>query len=103
MAKRRTLPAKYTGVGYAVWDIRRTIREAENVARWNPWLAHAWMEEAREELSLDRPFFSEFDAAVDRINAHWTLLLRFHWFDATEFWKLDGESFPPTYIAHSDE
>jgi hypothetical protein len=103
MAKRRTMPAKYSAVGYAVWETRRTIREAENVARWNPWLAHAWMEEARDELSLDRPFFSEFDAAVDRINARWQLLLRFHWFDSVEFWKLDGESFPPTYLVHSYE
>jgi hypothetical protein len=101
MAKRRTIPAKYSGVGYAVWDVRRTIREAENVARWNPWLAHAWMEEARDALSLERPFFSEFDAAVDRINARWTLLQTFHWFDVEEFWKLDGEMYPPTYIAHS--
>ena len=101
MAKRRTLPAKYAGAGYSVWDVRRTIREAENVARWNPWLAHAWMEEARDSLSLERPFFSEFDAAVDRINARWALLQQFHWFDVEEFWKLDGESYPPTYINHS--
>lgn len=103
MAKRNTVPPKYSAVGYAVWDTRRTIREAENVSRWNPWLAHAWMEEAREELSLDKPFFTEFDAAVDRINARWRLLMQFHWFDAVEFWKLNGESYSPAYLSYSYE
>jgi hypothetical protein len=103
MVKRRTLPAKYSAVGYAVWDTRRTIREAENVSRWNPWLAHAWMEEARNELSLDRPFFTEYDAAVERINARWKLLEQLLWFDSTEFWKLDGESYPPTYLEASTD
>jgi hypothetical protein len=103
MVRKRTLPAKYSAVGYSVWDTRRTIREAENVARWNPWLAHAWMEEARDMLSLDRPFFTEFDAAVDRINTRWALLQRFIWFDVDEFWKLNGESYPPTYLVHSTD
>jgi hypothetical protein len=103
MVKRKTVPAKYSAVGYSVWETRRTIREAENVARWNPWLAHAWMSEALDELSLDRPFFSEYDAAVDRINARWKLLEQFRWFDANEFWKLDGETFPPTYLTHSTD
>ena len=98
MAKKRTLPAKYSAVGYAVWEVRRTIREAENVARWNPWLAHAWMEEARNELSLERPFFSEYDAAVARINARWEFMSRQRWFDSAEFWKLDGETYEPTPI-----
>lgn len=102
MAKRNTLPAKYSAVGYTVWDVRRTIREAENVARWNPWLAHAWMEEARDELSLERPFFTEFDSAVDRINSRWKLLESFKWFDSVEFWKLDGEPYEPTYLVHSN-
>lgn len=77
--------------GYDSWGIIRTLREAENIARWNPWIAHAWMEEARQEISLDKPFFNEFDAAVDRINAHWILLQKFHWFDEAAFWEYNGE------------
>lgn len=103
MAKRKTLPAKYSAVGYSVWDIRRTIREAENVARWNPWLAHAWMAEARDALSLDNPFFTEFDSAVQRINARWKLLEQFHWFNSLEFWMLEGEHYAPTYLEASTE
>lgn len=98
MARKRSLPAKYSAVGYAVWDVRRTIREAENVARWNPWLAHAWMEEARNELSLERPFFTEYDNAVERINARWKFMSRQIWFDEIEFWKLEGETYPPTML-----
>jgi hypothetical protein len=98
MFKRRTLPAKYSAVGYTVWDVRRTIREAENVARWNPWLAHAWMEEARNDLSIERPFFAEYDAAVERINARWKTLEKLHWFDSAEFWRLENESYTPTYL-----
>lgn len=101
MAKKRSVPAKYSAVGYSDWSIRRTIREAENVARWNPWLAHAWMEEARNALSLELPFFTEFDTAVERINARWRLLERFHWFDREEFWQLEGESYPTTYLLPS--
>lgn len=99
MAKKRSsLPAKYGSAGYADWDIRRTIREAENVARWNPWLAHAWMEEAHNQLSLDKPFFREFDEAVERINARWRILRNFIWFNEAEFWELEGEPMPPKYL-----
>ena len=103
MARKVTLPAKYSATGYSVWDVRRTIREAENVARWNPWLAHAWMEEARNDLSLDKPFFTEYDNAVTRINARWRLLSTFHWFDENAFWTLEGEVFPITFLELSTE
>ena len=37
-------------IGYSDWGIKRTIREAENVSRWNPWKCHEWMEEARDRM-----------------------------------------------------
>lgn len=95
---KKKLPPKYSAVGYTVWGVRRTIREAENIARWNPWLAHAWMEEARDQLSLDNPLFTEFDAAVERINNYWIMLERFHWFNAVEFWTREGEPYPRTLL-----
>lgn len=103
MARKRTLPAKYSSTGYSVWDVRRTIREAENISRWNPWLAHAWMEEACNELSLEKPFFLEYDQAVTRINAYWLMLIRFPWFDENAFWTLEGESFPTTLLTYTTE
>ena len=103
MARKTSLPPKHSAVGYAVWDVRRTIREAENVSRWNPWLAHAWMEEARNELSLEKPFFTEYDEAVSRINARWLLLTKFHWFDAESFWSLEGESYPVTLLEYTTD
>ena len=43
-------------IGYSDWGIKRTIREAENVSRWNPWKCHEWMEEARDRMDLDNLF-----------------------------------------------
>lgn len=103
MARKNSLPAKYSAVGYSVWDVRRTIREAENISRWNPWLTHAWMEEALNELSLDKPFFTEYDAAVARINAYWLMLTKQRWFDETNFWSLEGESYPITLLSYTTD
>tara|TARA_R110000782_G_scaffold81711_1_gene161220 strand:+ start:1711 stop:2022 length:312 start_codon:yes stop_codon:yes gene_type:complete len=98
--QRNKIPNKYSSFGYTVWDIRRTIREAENVSRWNPWLGHLWMEEAANSLTLDAPFFAEYNAAVKRINARWLLLPRLNWFNEVEFWALDGETKPRTLLEY---
>jgi hypothetical protein len=103
MAKKQSLPTKHSASGYTNWDTRRTIREAENVARWNPWLAHAWMNEARNQLSLDRPFFNEYDNAVTRINTRWILLKQFRWFNEADFWTFDGECLPPTLLSYTTD
>ena len=51
-----------------MWSVLRTIREAENIARWNPWKAHEWMEEARNRLDIyDAPYHDQFDAAVQKL------------------------------------
>ena len=103
MARKNSLPARHSATGYAVWDVRRTIREAENISRWNPWLAHAWMEEALNEISLDKPFFTEYDEAVSRINAYWLMLAKQRWFDETNFWSLEGESYPLTLLKYTTD
>jgi hypothetical protein len=95
---KNKVPAKYSNAGYSVWPIRRTISEAVNISRWNPWLAHAWMEEARNQLSLDNPFYSEYNQAVERINQYWLNMRNFIWFDETEFWALNGETYPLTLL-----
>jgi hypothetical protein len=97
VSRKKYVPPKYSA-GYSVWSIRRTISEAENVARWNPWLTHAWMEEARDQISLENPLYSEFDDAVHRINAYWRSLPKYHWFKEADFWERDGAPHPPTYI-----
>lgn len=104
MAKAKNkVPTKYSSFGYSNWTIRRTIREAENVSRWNPWLAHAWMEEARDQLSLDTPLYSEFDEAVDRINKYWLTISKFRWYNEAQFWNLEGEIYPLTLLKKMDE
>lgn len=96
MIKSKNLPDRHSG--YSDWGIKRTLREAKNVSRWSPWHAHAWMDEARDALSLDYPFYSEFNEAAEAINAYWLLMRRFRWYNETEFWKIDGEPQPLTLI-----
>lgn len=96
MAKTRKKAVPTTG--YISWGIKRTIKEAENVSRWNPWLGHLWMEEARNSIDLDNPFYTEFDEAAARINNFWRIIKGFSWYEEADFWgALDR---PPecTYI-----
>lgn len=104
MAKAKNkVPDRYSSAGYSDWGIKRLIREAENVARWNPWLAHAWMKEALDQISLDRPFFQEYDDAVGRINAYWKLLPKFRWYDEATFWNLDGVPTTPVLLKYTSD
>lgn len=101
MAKKQTLPPKYSAVGFSDWGIKRTIREAENISRWNPWLALAWMSEARDQLSLDAPYFIEYDEAAERINNYWTMITKFRWYNEAEFWSLDGVAYAPQVVEYT--
>lgn len=82
-----------TRIGYSDWSVRRTIWEAENIARWKPWIAHEWMEEAASRLDIVyAPHHDEYDAAVKRINAMWKKHRQYRWFNEREFWK-DGKTY----------
>tara|TARA_Y100001937_G_scaffold19700_1_gene27218 strand:- start:186 stop:497 length:312 start_codon:yes stop_codon:yes gene_type:complete len=82
-----------TRIGYSDWSVRRTIDEAENIARWRPWLAHEWMEEAAARLDIVyAPHHDYYDAAVKRINAYWKRHRQYRWFNEREFWK-DGKTY----------
>lgn len=87
--------------GYSSWSIRRTISEAENIARWKPWIAHKLMEEARNAITLDAPFYKEFDEACARINARWKNKEQYNWFNVVEFWKIDKQVMQPCYLEDS--
>ena len=89
---------KFSPGGYTVWSVRRTIREAVNVARFAPWCAIEWMEEARDHISLENPLFDEFDEAAERINALWRSYERMHWYEAREFWRRGKVVMPPQRI-----
>lgn len=91
----------YEVQGYVNWSIRRTISEAEHVARWAPWVAHAWMEEARQDIDLDKPFYNEFDDACARINSRWKNKEFYSWFNIDEFWKLDKQQMEPKFLRNS--
>lgn len=102
MAKK--IDTRHIVSGYTDWGVRRTIKEAENIARWNPWLAHAWMQEARDHLSIDIPeLFQEFENAVYRINTYWIRLSRFHWFNEQTFWVFNKESTGLTLLKNLNE
>jgi hypothetical protein len=98
MVKSKNLPDKHSG--YNSWSIKRTIREASNIARWSPWHSHAWMEEARDSLSLDYPFYSEYNAAAREINLYWLRLNNYRWYNESEFWAIDGEPQPVKLIEY---
>lgn len=95
MAKAKTT---YNTGGYSTWGVRRTLTEAENAARWSPWSAVEWMEEARDQISIENPLYDEFDAVANRINALWRSYERYHWYDAKSFWRKGTVSYPPQRI-----
>ena len=84
--------------GYSDWSVRRTLHEAVNVARYSPWCAIEWMEEARDRISIDNPLYDEFDEAAERINALWKSYERYQWFEPREFWRRGKVSMPPQRI-----
>ena len=68
MAKS-TLNQDWFHSGYNVWSVRRTIDEARNIARYSPWKAHEWMEEARNRLDITKLRFTNSLTAVHEINS----------------------------------
>lgn len=101
MAKTRK-KAIPTG-GYSSWSTARTLREAENVSRWNPWLAHLWMEEARNSINLDNPLYTDFNDVAARINSYWRIISRFHWYNEETFWEAIDRPPTRTYITSIGE
>ena len=98
MARAKPVPFG-TNVGYSDWSVRRTIREAENIARWNPWVAHDWMEEALNRIDIVRaPFHDDYNAAVHRINAYWKSLPSMHYYNQKEFWAKGKMPYPPKFL-----
>lgn len=82
-------------LGYSAWSSKKLIKEATNVARWNPWLAHEWMEEATRGLSIDNYDVVDYhDAAVDKINNHWKMISRMRFYNQKDFWN----GLPPRMI-----
>jgi hypothetical protein len=85
--------------GYSNWSVMRTIREAENIARWAPWKTHEWMNDAQQRLDIVRaPYHEEYDAAVSRINYLWKTNRSHRWYNERDFW-MDGKiSRPPKML-----
>jgi len=94
MAKRKIIPVS----DYSDWSILRTIKEAENVSKWNPWLAHLWMSEALNGIDLDNPYYNEFDLAAARINSFWATIKNFNWYNEEDFWGAIDRPTTCTYI-----
>ena len=101
MAKAK--PTPFMPAGYSDWPIRRCIAEAVNVCRYSPWKAHEWMEEARNLISMQYPFYDDYDNAVDTINRTWRSFEKYQWYDAREFWKRGNVSCPAQYLKRIDE
>ena len=95
MAKAK--PTLNTG-GYSDWGILRTLREAENAARWSPWCAVKWMEEARNRISIYDPWYDEYDKTANKINALWRSYNKYIWYEPKSFWRQGNVSHPAQQI-----
>ena len=81
--------------GYSPWAKKHTINQAKNVARWNPWLAHEWMDEAARGLSIDHfDLIEYYDKVADEINLNWKTRTRYRFYNQKEFWN----GLPPKMI-----
>ena len=80
---------------YSDWGIKRTIREAENVARWNPWKAHEWMNEARDRMDLDNMFFDEYDRPL--VLSSWLVSNASTWTSAASYTQASYVSYSGKY------
>ena len=84
--------------GYSAWSKKKLIHQAVNVARWNPWLAHKWMEEAIDGLSimddLEFEIIEAHDKAADIINSAWRALPSYRYHNPKTFWN----EMPPKMI-----
>ena len=98
MARAKPLPIG-SNVGYSDWSVRRTLREAENIARWSPWIAHEWMEEAQNRLDIhSAPFHDEYNQTVHRINRLWKSIAKTHYYSQKEFWAKGKFPMPPKML-----
>ena len=74
--------------GYSAWTKKKLMNEAKNVARWNPWLAHDWMKEATDGLTMDEYELVEYhDKVAGEINAHWKMISGMSYFNPKTFWN----------------
>ena len=89
--------------GYSTWGIRRTLQEALNVARYSPWTAIKWMEEAKDFIDIHSPFYEQYDDTARKINALWKSYEKYHWYDAREFWVKDRVKCPPQKVPLFEE
>ena len=81
--------------GYADWSRSKTIKEAVNVSRWNPWLEHEWMNEASRGISInDYKVMDEHDEAADKINQGWNNRIKYRFHNQKDFWN----GLPPKMI-----
>ena len=81
--------------GYSPWPKKYTIDQAKNVARWNPWMAHDWMDEAARGLSIDHFDLIEYhDKVANQINTDWRNRVRYRFHNQKDFWN----GLPPKMI-----
>jgi hypothetical protein len=71
--------------GFNFWDTRTTIRECQNLVRWNPALALEWMTRLQGQ-PMNSLVTREYNRAVQVINNHLDQLERHSWYNKKEVW-----------------
>jgi hypothetical protein len=84
--------------GYSGWSLYKIVHESKNVGRWNPWLAHEWLDEVAVKCTIDVDnwkIIEKHDEAVDYLNAYWQSLPKMRYYNEKEFWAGN----PPKMLA----
>ena len=87
MAARKKSPLNPSSVGYGFWDERQTIRECQNLVRWNAPLAIQFMEHASGRVcNMSSLVIREYNRSVQSINEYLDILERQRYYNKQDVW-----------------
>ena len=87
MAAIKKSPLSASSVGYGFWDERQTIRECQNLVRWNAPLAIQFMEHSSGSIcNMSSLVVREYNKAVKSINEYLDILERQRYYNKQEVW-----------------
>lgn len=73
--------------GMGTWDEKTTIRECQNLVRWNAPLAIQFMEHASGRVcNMSSLVIREYNKAVDSINGYLDILERQRYYNKQDVW-----------------
>ena len=87
MAARNKRATRAPTIGYGFWDERQTIRECQNLVRWNAPLAIQFMEHAAGLVcNMSSIVIREYNKSVKAMNEYLDILERQRYYNKQEVW-----------------